>query len=212
MTSAPLKRRLAATAEPARHTESSRVRCIVVDDHPAIRAGLRELLAIEPGLSVLEAFADAKSALAFAQASRVDVAVVDYQLGGRSGLWLCRRLREMGQSPTVVIYSAFSEWLLSAACVVAGASALVDKSALGSELARVIRELAGGGRELPPISPVLADAVGRQLDTSEQAIFGMMVSGVPEAEIARTLRMRDADLDATLWTMLRKLERVPEEK
>jgi DNA-binding NarL/FixJ family response regulator len=192
----------------AQAQETARIRCIVVDDHPAVRTGLRELLAIEPGLMVLEAFATAESALSFAERQRVDVAVVDYQLGGRSGLWLSRRLHGLPDPPAVLIYSAFSDWLLAAACVVAQASGLVSKTVLGGELATRIREAAAGVRHLPVVAPALSDVLRRRLDADEQAIYGMLASGISADEIARTLRMRLDDLDATLWTMLRKLERV----
>jgi CheY-like chemotaxis protein len=62
------------------------IRCLLVDDHPAVRVGLRELLAAEPGFEVLDALATAEAAVAFAEGTRVDVAVVDYQLGLAFGL------------------------------------------------------------------------------------------------------------------------------
>jgi DNA-binding NarL/FixJ family response regulator len=187
---------------------TARIRCIVVDDHPAVRTGLRELLAIEPGLMVLEAFSTAESALGFAEGHEIDVAIVDYQLGGRSGLWLSRRLQELSDPPAVLIYSAFSDWLLSAACVVAQASGLVSKTVLGDELAMRIREAAAGARRLPVVAPALSEMLRRRFDPDEQAIYGMLASGISADEISRTLRMRPGDVDATLWTMLRKLERV----
>jgi two-component system response regulator DevR len=184
------------------------IRCIVVDDHPAVRTGLRELLSIDRDFVVLDAFAGAETAAAYAEHHAIDVAVVDYQLGGRSGLWLSRRLRDLPNPPAVIIYSAFSDWLLVAACVVAGTSGLVSKSVFGDELTARIRAAARGEHWLPGISPVLGESVRRRLDAEELSVFGMMVAGEPADAIARTLRMRDAELDATLWGMLRKLERV----
>ena len=95
------------------------IRCIVVDDHPAVRLGVRELLAIEPDFEVLEAHATAEAALAFARRANFEVAVVDYQLGGHSGLWLSRKLKRLREPPAVVVYSAYSDYVLAAACVVA---------------------------------------------------------------------------------------------
>ena len=191
---------------PGRAT--TRIRCMIVDDHPAIRTGLRELLAIEPGLTVLSTVATAEAGLAFAEHNRIDVAIVDYQLGGRSGLWLSRQLRRLPDAPAVLIYSAFSDSLLAAACVVAEASALVSKTALGDQLARRIREVAAGARRLPAVPPALADSIRRRLDAEEQSIFGMLTGGVPTRAIAGTLRMQDAELDVRLWRMLGKLERL----
>jgi DNA-binding NarL/FixJ family response regulator len=157
---------------------------------------------------VLEAFAVAQPALDFARRGRVHVAIVDYQLEGRSGLWLCRRLRELPDPPAVVMYSAFSDQLLAAGCAVAGASALVDKSALGPELAAGVRDAAAGRRQPFNVAPTVVQAIGEGLEPDEQALFGLMLSDVPDAEIARRLRMRDTELDATRWSLLRRLDGV----
>lgn len=206
-----LDRARPATSAGAGHEPNgptpTRIRCIAVDDHPAVRAGIRELLMVEPGLTILDVFATAEAALVFAERRRIEVAVVDYQLGGRSGLWLCRRLRELPDPPAVLIYSAFSDWLLAAACVVAGASGLLSKTAVGSELAQHIRDAAAGERRLPAIAPFLADTIRRRLNAEEQPVFGMLVAGVSATDIACTLRISKAELDVMLWTMLRKLER-----
>jgi DNA-binding NarL/FixJ family response regulator len=187
---------------------SGPIRCVLVDDHPAVRLGLRELLAIEPGLEVLDAFATAEAALAFAERSALDVAVVDYQLEGRSGLWLSRKLKRLADAPAVVIYSAYSDYLLAAACVVAEANGLVSKAALGTDLCKRIREAASGVTRLPIVPPSLADSMRRRLDPEEQAIFGMMLAGISNVEIGRTLSLSHGELDARQWAMLRKLERL----
>ena len=185
------------------------IRCLIVDDHPAIRVGLRELLSVEPDLEIAAACASAEEALEFAEHvdAPLQVAIVDYQLGGHSGLWLSRRLRALPEPPRVLVYSAFSDHLLAAAAVVAEASAVVSKAAVPDELAGAIRMLARG--EQPPLSvpPALAESMGRRLDTVEQAIFGLMASGIEPAEVAETLRLEPHELDARLGVMLRSLER-----
>jgi DNA-binding NarL/FixJ family response regulator len=192
----------------AERNGSGPIRCMLVDDHPAVRLGLRELLAIEPGLEVLDAFATAEAALAFAERSALDVAVVDYQLEGRSGLWLSRKLKRLADAPAVVIYSAYSDYLLAAACVVAEANGLVSKAALGTDLCERIREAVSGVTRLPIVPPSLADSMRRRLDPEEQAIFGMMLAGICNVEISLTLSLSHGELDARQWAMLRKLERL----
>jgi two-component system response regulator DevR len=184
------------------------IRCLLVDDHPAVRVGLRELLAAEPGFEVLEACSSAEAAVDFAERTRIDVAVVDYQLGGRSGLWLSRKLKRLPHPPAVLIYSAFSDYLLAAACVVAEANGLVSKAALGAELCDRIREAARGVTRLPIVPPSLADSMRRRLDPEEQAIYGLLLAGITTEQIGRTLGLSHGELEARLWAMLRKLERL----
>jgi len=202
---------LTATPRGRENPESAdavtRIRCVVVDDHPAIRLGLSELLAAEPDFSMLDSFATAEAAVAFAQDAPVDVAVVDYQLPGRSGLWCSRRLKAIAGPPAVIIYSAFSDHLLAAACVAARADGLVSKSALGSELCEQIREVAAGHGRLPIVAPKVGDSLRARLDPTEQAIYGMMSARISDPEIAVTLRLSAGELQARSWAMLRKLQR-----
>lgn len=184
------------------------IRCLVVDDHPAIRLGLSELLGAEADIEVLHAVASAEAAVACAERTRIDVAVIDYQLGGRSGLWCSRKLKRLPDPPAVLIFSAFSDHLLAAACVVAQADGLVSKTAVGPILCARIRQAASGVSRLPMIPPALVDSLRRRLDASEQAIFGMMQAAITTEEIRRTLGMDHGELEGRLWTMLQKLERI----
>jgi len=186
----------------------SPVRCLVVDDHPAILAGLRGLLSSEPDLDVIDALDSAEAALDVAERMRLDVAIVDYQLPGRSGLWLSRKLKRLPEAPAVLIYSAFSDYMLAAACVVAEADGLLSKAALGSDLHAAIRRAAAGVSRLPPVPPTLADGLRRRFDSLEQAIFGLLLAGIERAEIGRTLHIDEGELETRQWTMLRKLERL----
>ena len=62
-----------------------------------------------------------------------DVAVVDHQLGGRNGLWVTCKAKELDRPPGVVIFSAFANTHLAANCAVAGADALLSKGSLGDD-------------------------------------------------------------------------------
>ena len=189
-------------------TEQTPIRCLVVDDHPAILAGLRGLLASEPDFEVVEALESAEAAAELAERVRVDVAIVDYQLPGHSGLWLSRKLKRLVEPPAVLVYSAFSDYMLAAACVVAEADGLLSKAALGSDLYTAIRRASMGLSRLPPVPSTLADGLRRRFDSLEQAIFGLLLAGIGRDEIGRTLHIDTGELETRQWTMLRKLERL----
>lgn len=182
------------------------LRVLVVDDHPAIRTGLMQLLQEQPGLSVVDAVGSAEAAMSLAEREVIDVAVVDYQLGARSGLWLSRMLKRLEPAPYVVIYSAYCDGPLAAACVVAEADALVSKGGIGDELCDAVRAVAAGQKRLPPVPPRLAEATRRRLETEDQALFGMLLARIEKPEVASTLRLSLAELDWRMWIILRKLE------
>jgi DNA-binding NarL/FixJ family response regulator len=148
----------------------------------------------------------AEAALRVAEGEPIDVAVVDYQLRGRNGLWVSRKLKRLPHPPAVLIYSAYTDGVLAAAAVVAEADGIFSKGGPGSELCAAVRRVAAGGHALPPMPPWLGQALRRRLDHEEQAIFGMMLAGIETGEIAETLGVSAAGLESRLWEMLRRLE------
>jgi DNA-binding NarL/FixJ family response regulator len=182
------------------------LRVLVVDDHAAVRTGVLQLLGEQPDLVVVAAVGSAEAAMSVAEREPIDVAVVDYQLGSRSGLWLSRMLKRLDPPPRVVIYSAYCDGPLSAACVVAEADALASKGGVGDELCHAVRAVAAGRTRLPQVPPRLAEAMRRRLEPEDQAIFGMLLAGIEKSEVATTLGLSRAGLDSRMWAMLHKLE------
>jgi DNA-binding NarL/FixJ family response regulator len=181
-------------------------RLLVVDDHSAVRAGLRQLLENQADFAVVAAVASAEEALSVAEREPIDVAVVDYQLGGRNGLWVSRKLKRLSQPPAVLIYSAYTDGMLASAAVVAEADGIVSKGSRGSDLCEAIRGVARGHHLLPPVPSWLGEVLRRRLDHEEQAIFGLLLAGIKPTEIAHTLELSEAGLESRLWAMLRKVE------
>lgn len=199
---APTAQKRSWSPDPAYAT----TRLLIVDDHAAVRAGLRDLLEDEVDFEVVSAVPTAEAAMSVAESEPIDVAVVDYQLRGRNGLWVSRKLKRLPRPPAVVIYSAYTDGVLSAAAVVAEADAVLSKGGLGSELCAAIRRVASGGHELPLVPPWLGEALRRRLDHEEQAIFGMLLARIDPHEIAETLGLSAAGLESRLWGMLRRIE------
>ena len=187
------------------------IRLLVVDDHPAVRLGLVQLLEDQPGFVVAAVTTTAEAAVAEAEHEEVDVAVVDYHLGGRDGLWASRRLKQLARPPRVVIFSAFANDHLAASCAVAGVDALLNKGSLGSELCDAIRSVSRGRRLLPRVPQPMADMLRRRLDDAEQVTFGMLLAGIPRLDICRALGISEFELASREAAMLRKLEVLPGE-
>lgn len=187
--------------------ECDRKRLLVVDDHPAVRTGLRQLLEAEPDFEVVATAESAEAAIRVAERQAIDVAVVDYQLRSRNGLWLSRKLKRLPTPPAVLLFSAYADGILAAAAVVAEADGIISKGSLGSELCDEIRRAARGGRSrLLPLPAWLGDTVRTVFSDEEQAIFGMLLAGIDTDEIARMLGLSVSGLKTRLGAMLRKLE------
>jgi DNA-binding NarL/FixJ family response regulator len=182
---------------------------LVVDDHPAVRFGLVQLLEGQPDFSVEAVCVDAESAVAHAMSRPIDVAVVDYQLPGHNGLWVCRRCKQAPDAPRVVVFSAFADAHLAACAAVAGAEAVLNKGVLGSELCDAVRSVARGRRLQAKVPQPLAEMLRRRLSAEEQMLFGMLLAAIPSEEICRALRISERELESRRELMLGKLEALP---
>jgi len=156
---------------------------------------------------VVDAVSLAVEAVSVTEREDVEVAVVDYQLGDRSGLWVSRKLKRMARPRRVVIYSAYYAGVLAAA-VVAEADGLMSKGGLGSELCDPVRSVARGRSSMPRVPWRFAEVLRQRFDAEEQAIFAMLAAGIARVEIARTLRISESRLESRRWGMLRTLEAI----
>ena len=182
------------------------IRVLLVDDHPAVRLGMRQLIDDQPDMHVVAALADAREALSQPEWP-IDVAIVDYHLGeGEDGLWLTTELKGTPTPPRVLVYTAFADSALGVAALIAGADGLLGKHELGDELCCAIRRLARGQHNLPAISPPVAHAIRSRLAGRDQAIFGMLLHGMTTDAIAPRLSITPNELRRRRSIMLRALK------
>ena len=178
---------------------------LIVDDHPAVRAGLAALIAPEPDLRVVATAADAEAALARAEEHRPDVALIDFHLPGEDGLELCLRLDGVAPRPRRVLYSAFADELLAVLAIVAGADALVPKSSDPEQLLETLLTVAVGQRIAMTPSRTAMTTVSAALEPADLPVLGMLIHGTPPAEVADTLAMSPDWLLARRWAILQRL-------
>jgi DNA-binding NarL/FixJ family response regulator len=184
--------------------EAAPIHVLLVDDHPAVRHGIRQLIADQPDMVMIAEHSGASRDTSEV-AAWADVAVVDYHLGDRDGLWLTGQIKQRPGAPPVLIYSAFADTALAVAAIVAGADGLLPKATLGEELTIAVRRLVHGRQYFPAIPASIAAALSARLAPQDQAILSMLVHGVPPAEIASRLEMTPGELEARRQLIVRTI-------
>jgi DNA-binding NarL/FixJ family response regulator len=186
------------------------IRVLVVDDHPAVRAGLVGLLRSEPGFVAVGAAANAADGLEQAERSGPNVVLLDYDLPDHDGLLLCCDLKALPSPPGVIVYSAFARPRLAPAAAVAGTDAMVDKGALTDELFETLRRVARGVAEPLSASPAAIERCLARLHPDDIPLFGMAINGTPTAEIAAVAGDDLATTRSRLRALVRRLQTTDE--
>jgi DNA-binding NarL/FixJ family response regulator len=170
------------------------IRIAVLDDHPAVRAGLDAILESEPDLVSVGSAADEEEVWPLLRRTHPAVVVLDVHHPGRDGLMLCLQIKSALQPPAVVLYSATTPAALVVAATVAGADAVVSKSSTTLELLQAIRAVAQGPRAVPAISPQMRAEAAGLLDPFDHAILAMRLAGDSPADIGATLGLSGAEV------------------
>lgn len=181
------------------------IRILLVDDHPALRAGLHTVLRTEPGLVPVGAVASAHEATSELERLSPHVVIVDYHLPDEDGLLLCRRIKAAEDPPRVLIYSAYADAALAIPALVAGADGIASKSADADELFEAIRLVARGNSVLPPVPRALLEEAAGKLDAEELPVFGMLMDGTSSQEIGDVLGRSNGEVVERTRAIIQKL-------
>lgn len=200
----------------------SRVRVLLVDDDPLVRAGLRMILDGAPDLQVVGEAADGQQALDLVAHELPDVVLMDIRMPRMDGLAATRRLREQGAGARVVILTTFDtdETVLTA--LRHGAVGYLLKDTPPADLVLAVRRVALG-------EPILSAAVTTRLiaavtaspDDSrrraaralldrltdrEREVAYAVSEGLTNTEISRSLFMGVATVKTHVGSVFAKLE------
>jgi DNA-binding NarL/FixJ family response regulator len=182
------------------------IRIVVVDDHPALRAGLHTVLDAEPGI-VFAGESDGEEERIWPTLNwlRPDLVLLDYHLPHGDGLQLCYRIKQQPLAPKVIVFTAYASPTLALAATLALADGVLAKGLDARDLFDAIRQVNRGERLVPPISRTVLEEGNAKLETDDRAIVGMLLDGAAEAEVASTLRITTRDVRNAVHRILSAL-------
>ena len=116
-----------------------RASILIVDDHPLVRSGLRELIKHEPDLEVCCEAASLQEAVELLGHYSPEVAIIDISLPDGSGLDLIKRLRIRNPDTRILVLSMHDETLLAERALRAGALGYINKEEAAMNIIAAIR-------------------------------------------------------------------------
>jgi DNA-binding NarL/FixJ family response regulator len=184
------------------------IRVVVVDDHPALRAGLQTVLDSEPGIAYAgESDGGEESVWPLLRRVGPDVVLLDYHLPKGDGLQLCYRIKQQIPAPRVVIFSAYASPDMMLAAQLAKADAVLNKGVGARELFETIRGVATGAHLVADPSVTALQEAHAHIADEDRALVGMLLDGTSEAEVARMLGNTVVDVRHAVQRTLSALRR-----
>ncbi len=187
----------------------SRIRILIVDDHPVVRAGLAGLLSSQPDFEVVGEAGNGQEALSMLERLNPDVVLMDLRMPGMDGVSTIRRMRSQSKSQVLVL-TTFDTDAEIVQAVEAGATGYLLKDVPREELFRAVRLTAKGEAVLSP--PVAARLLGRMRSPSEEhlsnrelEVLGLVAKGFSNKEIAKRLHISEATVKTHLLHTFGKL-------
>lgn len=194
------------------------IRVLVVDDDDLMRAGIRELVTVDPEIDVVGEAADGYAALRAARDLGPDVVLMDVRMPGMDGISATEQLSRAAPACRVLVLTTFENDDYVFGALRAGASGFLLKRARPEELIAAVHTIARGEALLAPAvtrrvidrmvsTPVAADSADAidGLTGREREVCLLLAEGLSNRDIAQRLFIEESTASTHVKRILSKL-------
>lgn len=187
---------------------SSRIRILVVDDHPMLRGGVAAMVATESDMELAGEAADGIDAVAAFEQLRPDIVLLDLQMPRMNGLEVLGALRRLDPMSRIIVLTTYDGDVQALRALKAGASGYLLKTSLRKELIDAIRAVHAGRRYiLAEVAHEIAlHATEDSLSQREINILEQVAKGQSNKAVARAFNLSEDTIKAHLRSIFSKLD------
>lgn len=189
---------------------------LLVDDHPLLRKGLKQLLSFEDELEVIAEASGGAEAIEIAEREDPDLIILDLNMQGMDGLQTLAKMRELGVTSRIVMLTVSDSDDDVLTAISQGADGYLLKDTDPDVLLEQIKLAISGKMVLSEaVTQVLAAAIRRpavrppseldSLTAREVEILECIAKGMSNKVIARELDISDGTVKVHVKHLLKKL-------
>ena len=174
------------------------IRIAIVDDHPMVRAGLRQFFADQPDFSVVGEAANGREALDIVRRGELDVILMDIAMPDHGGVDALAAIKARAPDLPVLILSGFPEAHYATTLLRQGASGYLNKDCDPEDIVKAIRTVCRGRKYITAgVAEQLAEGLGRgddkplheHLSERELQVFLRLAAGETIGHLAESLSL-----------------------
>jgi len=191
-------------------------RILLVDDHPMMRRGMRQLIEMQEGLEVVCEASSGEEAIVLATADEPDMILMDLNMKGMDGIQTVEALRQKGVASCILMVTVSDNDGDVIAALRAGADGYLLKDLEPEELVNALLQARRGQLVLSPqltriLASTLRDEKAEQQDLTAQLtaretqILGMIAAGNSNKLIGSELGITEATVKVHVKNLLKKL-------
>ena len=188
--------------------------CLLVDDHPIVRRGVRDLLMQEQLCSEIEEVSSGEAALEAVRRKSWDLLLLDVALPDKHGLEVLKETKLLQPHLPVLMLSLYPEKEFAMRAIRAGASGYLTKQSAPSELLTAVRRVLQGGRYITEaLAAQMAEVIGggiegplhARLSDREFEVLRLLGKGKSVSAIAEDLSLSVKTISTYRARILEKL-------
>jgi two-component system nitrate/nitrite response regulator NarL len=169
------------------------IKIFLIDDHPALRDGVRACLNDHGSFTVVGEAANDREALRELAKTAPDIILLDINLPDMDGGELARRIRQMFPMVKIIAFSIHSSQEYVVRMAHCGVHGYVMKDQPTAELIEAVKRVYAGGLYFPAsmadaiLSPSAESVPGDRLTAREKEVISLLAEGMSNKEVARKL-------------------------
>jgi DNA-binding NarL/FixJ family response regulator len=191
----------------------SHIRVLLVDDHPVLRVGIRDLLAKAPDIEVIGDAQNGEEALQMVQDLSPDVLLLDMEMPGKGGMEVAQELHEEGSIVHILALSAHNDRQYIEGVLRSGAAGYLVKDEAPDQIVEAVRGVARG--EQGWISRQIATKIsswvqnnsiaGPGLTDREAQVLQQLLAAKTNQEIGLAMKISEKTVEKHMEAIFQKL-------